>query len=207
MPTWHPVQFVRCCRYFLRLHGLSRRKNNLGNNAKLALRADLWPAPGPVRAEAAFPKRHLVGLFRACLCFTPRVVISAKQIAEPGRLTRPLVRFLRHPLRFLRAGGRYRSSENRGRAIRTAWSPNHIANTDLRAARVKKYNRANFTGHSHETARGSSVSSSLAFLPAGRPSVPGSQPTPHRQRGTRSSLSAVVRIFFAYAVPPTGKIS
>ena len=36
-PTWHPVQFVRRCSYFLRVRGHLHRKNKLGNNAKLAL--------------------------------------------------------------------------------------------------------------------------------------------------------------------------
>ena len=46
LPTWRPVQFIFCCRYFPRLHGHFRRKNNLGNNAEAALRAVFWFAMG-----------------------------------------------------------------------------------------------------------------------------------------------------------------
>ena len=51
LPTWHPAQFI--CRgwYFLRLHAHFRRKNNLGDNAKVALRADSWSAMGPARVR------------------------------------------------------------------------------------------------------------------------------------------------------------
>ena len=51
-----------------------------------------------------------------------------------------------------------------------AWPLNHIATIDLRAASVGNYNRANIRGHAPATALGSSVSSSWAFFPAGRPS-------------------------------------
>ena len=87
------------------------------------------------------------------------MVNSAEQITGLGRLTRPLVRFLRHLWRLLRAISRYRNSENDGRFAWMAWSLNHIATTDLRAARMKKNNRANITGRCHDTALGSSVSS------------------------------------------------
>ena len=39
-----------------------------------------------------------------------------------------------------------------------AWPLNHIAATDMLAARTNTYNRKNITGHGHEAARGSSVS-------------------------------------------------
>ena len=42
-PTWHPVQFIWRRRYFLCLFGHFRRGNNLGNNGKLALRAETGP--------------------------------------------------------------------------------------------------------------------------------------------------------------------
>ena len=48
-----------------------------------------------------------------------------------------------------------------------AWSPNHIAATDLRVAREKKCNRAKITGHSYDTKFGSSVSNSWAFFRPG----------------------------------------
>ena len=99
----------------------------------------------------------------------PRVVNSAEQITEMGRLARALVRFLRHPWRLLRAGGRFRDSENKGRAARMAGSLNHIAATDLRVASREKYNRANITGHRPGAVLGWSFSSSWACLPAGRP--------------------------------------
>ena len=123
--------------------------------------------------EAAPPKRHLVGLFCACLCFSPRAANSAEQITELGRLTCAPARFLRHPWRLPAAIGRFRRGENQGVSAQAAGSLNHIATTDLRAARVRKYNRANITGHGHETALGRSVSRSRAFYPAGRPSPPG----------------------------------
>ena len=56
MRTWCPVQFICRCWYFLRLHGHFRRKNKLGNNAKLALRADFWSARGLVLARG-HPRR------------------------------------------------------------------------------------------------------------------------------------------------------
>ena len=40
LPTWRPVQFICRGSYFLRLHGHFCRKNNLGNNAELALLAN-----------------------------------------------------------------------------------------------------------------------------------------------------------------------
>ena len=126
------------------------------------------------KTEAALPKRHLVGLFRACLRFSPRVVNAAEQITELGQLTRPLVRFLGHPWRLFRAGGRFQRGENRGDPAQVAWSPNRIATTDLRAARMKKNNRANIAGHGYEAALVSSVSSSWEFFPSGRPRLPGS---------------------------------
>ena len=97
----------------------------------------------------------------------PRAVDSAEQITEMGRLTRALVRYLRRRWCLLRAIGRFRNSENQGRCARMAWSLNHIVTTDLRAARMKKYNRANTEGHGLDTALGSSVPSSLALFPAG----------------------------------------
>ena len=69
------------------------------------------------------------------------------------------------------------------------------------------YNRKNIAGDSHEAALGSSVSSSWAFFPAGRPSFPFSQPRARCQRGARASLSAVVGIFSAYMVTFAGKIT
>ena len=89
----------------------------------------------------------MFGLFRACLSFSPRVVNSTDQITKLGRLTRPLVRFLRHLWRLLRAISRYRNSENDGRFAWMARSLNHIATTDLRAARMKSA-----TGHMSEAA-------------------------------------------------------
>ena len=86
--------------------------------------------------------------------FSPRVANSAEQITEVRQLTRPPVRFLRHPWRLLRARGRFRRSENQGDSAQMAWSLNHIATADLRAARMKKYNRANTTGHGPVTALG-----------------------------------------------------
>ena len=58
-------------------------------------------------------------------------------------------------------------SENKSRAAQMARPLNHIATTDLRAARMKMYKRANIAGRGPETALVSSVSGSLAFLPAG----------------------------------------
>ena len=239
LPTWHPVQCVCCCRYFLRLRGQFCRKNNPRGPVKVALRADFCSATGSslvcgqlrrendhgntaviansltrcagvglfrllgdgrwgttrrrrlrrsallnvfasvasVRlrgrrrrgnnrgdtadtasllnycagvglrcammktttghiAEAAFPERRLVGLFRACLRFTPRVVNSAERITELGRLTRAVARFLRHPWRLLGPMGRFRRSENQGDSAQMAWSLTHIATTNLRAALI-----------------------------------------------------------------------
>ena len=96
-----------------------------------------------------------------------RVVSSTDQIAEVGRLTRPLVRFLRRRWRLLRAGGRFRNSENEGEYSQMAPPLKHIATTDLRAAWMKKYNRANIAGQGPETAPGSSVSSSRASFRPG----------------------------------------
>ena len=124
--------------------------------------------------EATAPRRHLVRLFRACLCFSLRVAHSAEQITELGRLAWALVRFLRRRWCLLGAIGRFRRSGNVGEFAQTAWSLNHIATIDPRAARKKKYNRDNSTGHRPETALGSGVSSLLASFPAGRPSLPGS---------------------------------
>ena len=92
------------------------------------------------------------------------MVNSAEQITEVDQLTRALVRFLRHPWCLLGALVRFRNSENKGESSQLAWPTNHVATTDLRAARTKKYNRANFTGRSHATQLGSSVSSSWAFF-------------------------------------------
>ena len=153
-------------------------------------------------SEAAPPKRHLVGLFRACSSYPPRVVKSTEQVTELGRLTRELGRFLRHPWRLLGAMGRFRRSENQSESARTACVPNekvvceppnvtlhgnvicesartacvpnHIAATDMRAARMRKYNLANIAGHGPVTALGWSVPSWLRFFLAGRPSHPGS---------------------------------
>ena len=125
-------------------------------------------------SEAALPNRHLFGLFRACSSYPPRVVKSTEQITELGRLTRELVRFLRHPWRLLGAMGRFRRSENQSESARTACLPNHIATTDMRAARMRKYNLANIAGHGPVTALGWSVPSWLRFFLAGRPSHPGS---------------------------------
>ena len=52
-----------------------------------------------------------------------RGVKSAEQITEVGQLTRPLVRFLRHPWRLLCVRGRFRNSGNRSRSARMAWPP------------------------------------------------------------------------------------
>ena len=122
--------------------------------------------------EEALPKRRLVGMFRVVDALW--AVDSAEKITEPDKLTRPPVRFLRHPWRLRRAGGRFRISEIEGESGRMAWSLHHIAATDPRAAWGKKGNRENITGRSHETALGSSVSSPWAFWPPGRPSLPGS---------------------------------
>ena len=108
-----------------------------------------------------------------CVC-PPREVKSAEQITGVGRLTRPLVRFLRHPWRLLGAGGRFWRGENHRDSAHMAWSPSFIANTDLRAARTKKYHRAKIIGFGPETKLGLSVSSPPSFFPAGRPSLPGS---------------------------------
>ena len=48
LPTWRPAQFIFCRWYFLRVHGPLRRKNNLGDNAKVALRAGFRSATDPV---------------------------------------------------------------------------------------------------------------------------------------------------------------
>ena len=98
--------------------------------------------------------------------FSLRVVNSAEQLAELDILTRALARFLRRRWRLPRAGGRLRKSENRGDSAQMARSLNRIATIDLRAAKVKKCNRGNITGHGPETALGSSFSSSMAFFPA-----------------------------------------
>ena len=168
----------------VRPRGRFRRGNKNGDAAEKSKSLNYFAATGLRCArmknatgyitEAALPKRRLVGLFRACLSFSPRVVNSAEKITAPGRLTRPLVRFLRNPWCPLGAGGLLQRGGNQGDCAQMAWSPNHIATTDLRAARLKKYNRANIKGHGHETVLGSSVSSSWASFPAGRPSLPGS---------------------------------
>ena len=182
--------------------GRCQRGNNQGDTAETATSLNYFAAIGLRRARmktatghargATVSRRHLVGLFRASFLSLPRVVNSAEQITELGRLTRPLVRFLRDPWCLLRAIVRFRNSDNKGRSAWVAWSLNHIAATDLRAAWMEKYNRANITGNGTETALGSSVSSLWASSPAGQPSLPGSQPRPRRQRGARSTLSAYI---------------
>ena len=160
----------------VRPRGRCRRGNNKGDTAETATSLNYFAGMGLRCArmkttagyitEAALPKRHLIGLFRACLSSPPRVANSAEQITEVDQLTRALVRFLRHPWCLLGALVRFRNSENKGESSESAWPTNHVATTDLRAARMKKYNRANFTGHSHVTQLGSSVSSSWAFFRA-----------------------------------------
>ena len=130
----------------VRPRGRCRRGNNEGDSAETATSPNCWAAIGLRRSrmktatghtrEATVPRRHLVGPFRACLRFFPRAVNAAEQITEVRRLTRALVRFFRHRWRLLRAVGRCWTSENGGRSARMAWSPNHIANTDPRAANV-----------------------------------------------------------------------
>ena len=164
--------------------GRCQRGNNQGDTAETATSLNRFAAIGLRRARmktatghargATVPGRHLVGLFRASFLSLPRVVNSAEQITELGRLTRPLVRFLRDPWRLLRAIVRFQNSDNKGRSAWVAWSPNHIAATDLQAARMTIYNRTDVTGHGPEATLGSGVSSSWAFFPAGRPSLPGS---------------------------------
>ena len=123
--------------------GRCRRANNNGDTADTATSLNFFDAIGSrcARAEtatghiteAALPKTAL-GRTVSSGKFPPRVVNSTEQITELGQLTQALVRFLRHPWRLLRAGGRSRNSENKGRAARMAWSLNRIATTDLRAA-------------------------------------------------------------------------
>ena len=132
----------------VRPRGRSRRGNNRGEPADTAsflnyfaaidLRRNREKTATGYVTEATFPERHLVGLFRACLHFFPRVVNSTERITELGQLTRALVQFLRHPWRLLGAIGRFRRSGNQGGSAQTEWSPNHIAATDLRAAGTKK---------------------------------------------------------------------
>ena len=88
-----------------------------------------------------------------------------------------------------------------------AWPLNHIATIDLRAASVGNYKWANIRGHAPATALGSSVLSLWEFFPAGRPILPGIQPRPPCQRGTRSNFSAVVGTHFANMVTAAGKIN
>ena len=123
--------------------------------------------------EATPQRRLLVRAFRACLPSSLRAAHSAEQMAEVDQLTRSLVRFLRHRRRLSRARGRFRRRENQGESARMAWPLNHIAIIDLRAGRMKNYNRSNTGGHGPEKALGSNVSSPSAFFPAGRPSLPG----------------------------------
>ena len=70
--------------------------------------------------EASAPRPHLVRLFRACLSSSLRVVNSAEQTTEVGRLTRGLVRFLRHRWCLLRPRGRFGWSENQGGSVQMA---------------------------------------------------------------------------------------
>ena len=149
-------------------------------------------------SEAALPKRHLVGLFRACSSYPPRVVKSTEQITELGRLTRELVRFLRHPWRLLGAMGRFRRSENQSESARTACLPNHIATTDMRAARMRKYNLANIAGHGPVTALGWSVPSWLRFF------WPGDRVTRevNRCRDAHEAPGPVSRLLSVFS-PPT----
>ena len=139
--------------------------------------------------------------------FSARLVNYAENITELGHLTRALVRFRSHPCLLPRAGGRFRNSENKGESGWTTRSPHHIATTDLRAACMKKYNRANITGHGPEARIGSGVPISWAFLPAGRQSLPGIYLRPRCRRGARSSLSAVVGICSAYVVTFGGEVT
>ena len=138
--------------------GRCQRGNNQGDIAKTATsfnyfaaiilrRARMKTATGHARG-ATVSRRHLVGLFRASFLSLPRVVNSAEQITEPGRLTRAPVRLTHFTFRLTRAPGRFlrrrwcllsaidrfRRSENKGRAAPVAWSLSNIATTDLRAA-------------------------------------------------------------------------
>ena len=168
----------------LRTRGRFRRGNNEGEFADTAASLNYCAAIGLRRSrmknatghasEARAPRRHLVGLFCACLFFSLQVANSAEQITELGWLQRPLGRFLRHRWRLPRARGRVRKSEDKGRRARMAWSLNRMATTDPRAARVKKRSRANIADHGPEAMLGSSASGSLAFFPGRRPSPPGS---------------------------------
>ena len=119
-----------------------RRGHDRGDSAETATslyccagivsRGSRMKTPTRYASEAAAARRRLVGLFCACFCFFLPAVHSAKQITGLGRLT--LVWFLRRRWCLLCATGRFRRSENEGRFARTAWLPNHIATTDLRAA-------------------------------------------------------------------------
>ena len=177
----------------VRAKGRCRRGNNKGVSAETAASLNYFAgvglrctrmktATGHTRGSTA-PRRHLVGLPRACLCLYPRVLDSAEQITEPGRLTRVLVRFLCRCLRLLRARGRFRQSGNQGFFKQTAWSPNRNATTDLRAAQKKKRNPVNITGHSRETKHGSSVSSCCRFL------RPGAQASRDVSRGRAANVA------------------
>ena len=48
LPTRRPVQFICRSSFRRRARGHFRRKNKLGDDAKVALRADFWSAAGPV---------------------------------------------------------------------------------------------------------------------------------------------------------------
>ena len=105
--------------------GRRRRGNDKGDTAGTATSLDFSAGIGLRRSRmqtvtghtrgATPPRRHFVRLLRACLCLFLRVVDSAEQITELGRLTRALVRFPRRRRRLLRAIGRFWRSENGGR--------------------------------------------------------------------------------------------
>ena len=127
----------------VRTRGRCRRGNNEDYAAETATLLDYCAGTRSRRSrmktatgrtsEATVPRRHWVGLFRACLRLSPRVVISAEQITEVAQLTRARARFLRRWWRLVCARGRFRQSENKSRAAWMTWPLNHIAATDLRA--------------------------------------------------------------------------
>ena len=146
LPTWHPVQFFRCCRYFLRVHGHFRRKNNLGNIAKVALRADFWSATGSSLARGRLRREIDNGdtaVVATSLTWCAGVGLSRlvgdvrRGTTQRRRRRRSASLNLFADVTLVRTGGRRRRGSNKGEPAETATSLNYCAGIGLRLSGLK----------------------------------------------------------------------
>ena len=116
---------------FLRVRGHFRRKNNLGDNAKLALRADFWSATGPVLARRHIRQGNSNGgaaveaTFLACCAgvgFVPPARRRPPGATQRGRNRRSSTLDYFADVTLVRPRGRCRRRNNKGDASETTAS-------------------------------------------------------------------------------------